>query len=272
MATAHTVYITGGSSGIGLALAERYARAGDNLVLLARNQAKLDTAVQGLRAITASAQQIVVGVSLDVSDTAALPSAMAKIAHQYGLPDVLILSAGDGVNARFLDTPASEFERLMTVNFIGSRELARAALPDMLQRKAGHIVFISSMAGIFGIYGYTAYAASKFAVRGLVESLQQEMYGSGVVISLICPGEVATPMIAGESAGVLPQTRLLKDLAGTLSIDRAADLMFKAISKRKALIIPGALPQLMDWTHRHLPGVFRWACRLAIAWAGRKGK
>jgi short-subunit dehydrogenase len=270
MKTRQCVYITGGSSGIGLSLAKRYARDGDDVILLARSQNKLDEAVSACKAEAGSTGQIIVGVSLDVSDISNLQANMDAITGEYGQPDLLILSAGIAGNKTFLDMSSDEFDHMMTLNFSASREMARCVLPTMLGRRSGQIAFISSMSGVMGVYGYSAYCASKYAVTGFVQALQQELLGTGVSATLVCPSEVATPMIAAEADSVLPQTRMLKDLGGTLSPEKAADIIIKGINKKKPVVITGFVANLFDFTNRVSPWLFRKITQVIIWYSSRK--
>ena len=270
MKTKQCVYITGGSSGIGLSLAKRYAHDGDDVVLLARSQNKLDEAVSACKAQAGNTAQIIVGVSLDVSDISNLQANMDAITGEYGQPDLLILSAGIAGNKTFLDMSSDEFDHMMTLNFSASREMARCVLPTMLERSSGQIAFISSMSGVMGVYGYSAYCASKYAVTGFVQALQQELLGTGVSATLVCPSEVATPMIAAEADSVLPQTRMLKDLGGTLSPEKAADIIIKGINKKKPVVITGFVANLFDFTNRVSPWLFRKITQVIIWYSSRK--
>lgn len=270
MKTKQRVYITGGSSGIGLSLAIRYARNGDDVILLARNQDKLDEAAGLCRTATLSDNQVIASVSLDVSELNTLQEKMNAITEEYGQPDLLILSAGTAGNKTFLDMDSEEFDNMMALNFSASREMARCVLPVMLERDRGQIAFVSSTAGLMGVYGYSAYCASKYAVTGFVTALQQELYGTGVSATLVCPSEVATPMIAAESDSVLPQTRLLKDLGGTLSPEKAADIIFQGIRKKKTIVLTGFVSHLFDFTNRVFPWVFRRITQITIWYASRK--
>ena len=270
MKTRQRVYITGGSSGIGLGLAKYYARRGDDVILLARSQRKLDDAVSVCSAMARSAQQVIAGASLDVSDINNLPAHVNEITLLYGQPDLLILSAGIAGNKTFLDMSSDEFDQMMALNFSSSREMARAVLPGMLGRRAGQIAFISSMSGLMGLYGYSGYSASKFAVTGFVQSLQQELFGTGVSATLVCPSEVATPMIAAEADTVLPQTRLLKDLVGTLSPEQAASIIVRGIEKKRAVVKTGFTAHLFDFFHRVFPGLFRRITQTIIWYASQK--
>jgi 3-dehydrosphinganine reductase len=260
------VYITGGSSGIGLALAHFYAQRGDDIVLLARDQEKLDAAVISCKSMSVNVSQVIKGKSLDVTAYHSLPAAMEEVVARDGLPDLLILCAGVAGNKTFLDTSAAEFDRIVDINLAGSREVARAILPGMLQRGSGQVAFVSSMAGLVGLYGYGAYSASKFAVTGFVQALRQELAGSGVSVHLICPPEVNTPMIAAESQASVPQTRFLKDLLGTMEPEVAAIKIARGISKHKAVVIPGVRASMMVWVARHFPELFARSSELLLRW------
>ncbi len=270
MKSGQRVFITGGSSGIGLSLAKRYAHSGDDIILIARDQPKLDDAVSECKARAESDRQAIIGVSLDLSNTENLQNSVNKITKDHGQPDLLILCAGIAGNKTFLQMSSAEFDTMMAINFTASREMARCVLPAMLEKDRGQIVFISSMSGLMGLYGYSAYCASKFAVTGFVQALQQELYGTGVSVNLICPSEVATPMIAAEADTALPQTRLLKDLVGTLSPDKAADIIIKGIRKNKDLVITGFTASLFEFFNRVFPSIFRRITRLIIWYASRK--
>jgi 3-dehydrosphinganine reductase len=261
-----TVYITGGSSGIGLGLAHFYTKRGDDVVLLARDQKRLDVAVSACKSLSVYSSQVIAGESLDVTAYHSLPAAMENVLARYGLPDLLILCAGVAGNKTFLDTPAEEFDRIVDINLAGSREVARTVLPGMLQRGSGQLAFVSSMAGLIGLYGYGAYSASKFAVTGLVQVLRQELAGSGVSAHLVCPPEVNTPMIAAESEDSVPQTRFLKDLLGTMEPEVAAEKIARGITKHKAVIIPGVRAGIMVGMSRHFPELFARCSQLLLRW------
>ena len=270
MSNSRCVYLTGGSSGIGHSLAKRYARAGDNVILIANKQATLDSAVRECRACATKTHQLIAGVSIDLSDTDSIQASVAKVVDEYGEPDLLILCAGIAGNGTFLTMSSDEFDRIMAINFTASREMARCILPGMLGKGRGKIVFMSSMSGLMGVYGYSGYCASKYAITGFAQALQQELYGTGVKAIIVCPSEVATPMIAAEAATVLPQTRLLKDLVGTLSPDKAADIITKGIDQGKHIVLTGFTAKLFVFLNRVFPGLFRRIVRLIIWYASRK--
>jgi short-subunit dehydrogenase len=260
------VYITGGSSGIGLGLAKVYAGSGADIVLLARDQVKLDSAVAICSRLAVHADQVIAGLSLDIMDYDGLPARLLEATASYGAPDLVILCAGVAGNGTFLNTPAAEFDSIVNINLGGSREVARALLPDMLKRGSGQVAFVSSMAGLIGLYGYSAYSASKFALTGMVQALRQELAGSGVSAHLVCPPEVNTPMIAAESRAPVPQTRFLKDLVGTLEPAVAAQKIARSIARGKSVIVPGVRANLMAWIARHFPELFARSSELLLRW------
>ena len=144
------IYITGGSSGIGLALARTYTREGNDIVLLARDTAKLAQAVAECRQLKRDAGQHIHCESLDITAYRELQSTMDAVVEQHGLPDLIILCAGVAGNKRFLDCGAAEFDSMMDINLAGSREVVRSLLPAMLRRGSGQLAFVSSMAGLVG--------------------------------------------------------------------------------------------------------------------------
>jgi short-subunit dehydrogenase len=260
------IYITGGSSGIGLGLARRYARRGCDVVLIARDVAKLDSAMSSCNALRKSEDQEVEGVSVDITDYENLHGSLKQIFARCGVPDLIILSAGTAANASFLDTTAAAFDHVMNVNLVASREVARAALPAMIERGSGQIAFVSSMAGCTGIYGYSAYSASKFAINGMAQALSQELLATGVSVHVICPSEVSTPMIEQESRSVLPQTRFLKDLVGTMEPDVVAAKIERGLSRGQRTIVPGFRASLMTSLARSFPDVFAWCSARLLHW------
>jgi len=264
------VYITGGSSGIGLALALLYVRAGDDVVLLARDPARLQQAVSNCQEVCLGPGQTIVGESLDITAYDGLQASMDQLVQRHGLPDLLILSAGAVLNKTFLDTRREEFDWLVNTNLAGSREVARTVLPAMIERGSGQIAFVSSMAGLMGVYGYSAYATSKFALSGFTQALRQELIGTGVSVNLVCPPEVDTPMVAAEAATVLPQTRFIKDLVGTLPPDVAARKIARGLARNQTVIIPGFMANLMAWTARHFPWLFEKSTELLLRWRFRR--
>lgn len=194
----NSAVITGGSSGIGKAVASRLAQSGANIFILARNRDRLDRALREIEVQALDPQQRLAAFSTDVTSYDAVEATIAAIVEAEGPLDVLINSAGI-VHPGYVEAlPLSTFRHQMDVNYFGTLHAVRAALPYMLERGRGHIVNISSMGGIVGAFGYTAYAASKFAVYGFTEALRAEMKPRGIGVSLAIPPDTDTPQLLGE--------------------------------------------------------------------------
>ena len=182
--------LTGAASGIGAALAANLARRGMHLALVDLNAA-------GLEATAAQARAADVTVSthvLDVADHAAVAALPAAVLAAHGRVTALVNNAGVALGGRFEQVAAEDFDWLMSVNFGGTVRLTRAFLPLLAREPAAQLVNVSSIFGIIAPPGQTAYAASKFAVRGFSESLRHElqMSGSPIGVTLVHPGGVRT--------------------------------------------------------------------------------
>ena len=162
--------ISGGSSGIGLALAHGLACDGWDLTLLARNLERLAAAHDALMAHGVS----VATRSVDVADAAGVEEAAATTIAELGTPALVVACAGIVVPGRLEAQPLDAFHRTMAVNYFGTLHLIRAVLPAMRAHRGGRIVLVASGAALIGLYGYSSYAPSKFAVRGLAEALRSE--------------------------------------------------------------------------------------------------
>ncbi|HMN82270.1 MAG TPA: SDR family oxidoreductase [Burkholderiaceae bacterium] len=187
------VWVTGGGTGIGLETARRLAAAGHALVVSGRRQAELDAAVASLREAGADAQ----AVALDVSDAEAVARAFAQIVDRHGTVDALVCSAGTNVPNRYWDTLTPEaFAKVTAINLNGVAYCVSAVLPAMRKAGRGSIVVVSSWAGWrFTPFTGAAYGATKTGLAPLVETINDQEGRHGVRATLVCPGEVATPIL-----------------------------------------------------------------------------
>lgn len=165
-------FITGGSSGIGLALAKSLSAKGAHVWIMARHQDRLETALAAIQAARQDPNQNCGMVVGDVTDWDQVTSAVSKVTQSAGIPDLLINSAGDAHPGYVQDLDIKIFRWMMETNYFGTVNVTKACLPGMIQRKSGHIVNISSVAGFLGVFGYSAYGASKFAVAGFSDVLR----------------------------------------------------------------------------------------------------
>ncbi|MCP5198833.1 MAG: SDR family oxidoreductase [Gammaproteobacteria bacterium] len=185
-----TALITGGSRGIGLAVAEACAAEGAGLVLNARDATRLEAVAADLRRRFGVAVAVHAG---DVTDRAAM-AAMVEQAEAAGGIDVLVNNAGIHRAAAFLDYDAQDFRDLFEVNFIGVLHVTQLVLPGMVARGAGSIVNLASTAGKWGTPNQAAYNVSKHAVIGLTRCLALELAAQGVRVNAVCPWVVDTDM------------------------------------------------------------------------------
>ncbi|MFH1532645.1 MAG: SDR family oxidoreductase [Pseudomonadota bacterium] len=249
------VLITGGSSGIGLATARRLRGCGAHLILLARDAEKLDGVKAELLG-QAGGDAVIQTLSVDVGDLGAVEAAVRTLLQSTGV-DILINNAGVVMPGHFLELPQAQFDEMMRINFMGSVHLTRLLLPAMIERGAGHVAFVSSLGGLMGIFGYTAYAASKFAIRGFAEALRCEVKPRGVRVSVIYPPDTETPQHAFEQRYLPDETRAIAGNAKCLSADEVAMALLKGMAAGGFQIVPGFSSRMADVAYRLFPGMVR---------------
>jgi 3-dehydrosphinganine reductase len=231
------VLITGGSRGIGLAVAKNVAAAGATVCLLARNPDRLEAARAEVEA--AGGGRPVGIIRADVSDEDAVDAALGPFLAGFGVPDLLVNSAGVAHPGLFRELDSYIFRWMMDVNYFGTVNVTRAVLPGMIKRGSGHLVNISSIAGFLGVYGYSAYGASKFAVSGLSDVLRAELKPRGIGVSLVFPPDTATEQLEYESRFKPPVTKALSGSAGVMKPEQVAKAIVRGIAKERYIITPG---------------------------------
>ena len=181
------IFITGGSSGIGLALANLLALEGANITILARREEQLNKAAAEIQGHCADKGQIIRSIAADVADMQTIFPILEEYQKKHGVPDYLFNSAGITYPGEFNKLTPETLRDLINVDYLGTAYVTRALINGMLQRGSGWIVNISSMAGYLGTYGYSGYGAAKFAVRGFSDVLRAELKPQGIRVSSSLP-------------------------------------------------------------------------------------
>ncbi|XP_073054370.1 LOW QUALITY PROTEIN: 3-dehydrosphinganine reductase TSC10A-like [Primulina eburnea] len=228
------VLITGGSSGIGLALAHHCTQEGAEVTLLARSVSKLEEAKQSIKLATGRDVSV---YSADVRDY----EAVKRVVEEVGPIDVLVCNHGVYVPQELEEQELEEIRFMIDVNLVGTFHLIKAALPGMKKNRAekgpGSIAIMSSQAGQVGIYGYTAYSASKFGLKGLAEALQQEVIEDNIHVSLVFPPDTETPGFAEETKRRPKLTSIIAASSGAMKADEVAKKTLIGI-KSGTFIVP----------------------------------
>ncbi len=249
----HCVFISGGGSGIGREFAHRLAQEGADVAIFNRKPAP--AVIAELRKLAVRADQQFKSYCADVSDDAGLNASIDQAVRELGAPDLAINSAGIQIAKPFGELPSSEFNQVIHINLIGSRNFAAAVLPHL--RAGTHLVFVASLASLVGTYAYAAYCASKFGVMGLASALRIELKLQGIDVSICCPGEIITPLVHEERKTLHPISAALKDFAGHQEVEVACAQMLRQIARRKFEIVDGFMPRVTAWLARYLPGATR---------------
>ncbi len=249
------VFITGGSSGIGKATARELLRAGASVVIAARGVERLEAAVAELSSVGSGACY---ALPLDIGDKEAVAREVPKVIDLLGGLDLLINNAGIVRPGYLQDIEESVFEEMMRVNYFGTVWVTRALLPHFIAQGSGHICAVSSFAGLIGIFGYTAYAASKFAIAGFCDCLRQEMLGHGIGVSVVFPADTQTPQLVYEDQFKPPETRAIAGNVKLMEPERVATEILAGITAGRYHILPGTSTTFAHFMYRHFPSVVRW--------------
>ena len=222
------VVITGGSSGIGLETARAAVARGARVSLIARDAERLAAAASDVGA-TATA-------CADVARPDELRPAIDEVVGKGGPCDVLITSAGSSHPGYFERLDDAVFRDQMDVDYFGTLHAIRAVVPSMIERQRGHVVTISSTAGLIGVFGYTAYGPAKFAVRGLTETLRSELAPYGIVVACAYPPDTRTPGFDAENALKPPETERISAAIKPREAVHVAKAIVAGIEKDRLVI------------------------------------
>ena len=246
-----TVLITGGTSGIGRACALAFGRAGYQVAVTGRDEARLADTAQALTAAGVANLPI----RADVGDEAAAARAVHETLARFGTLDVLLNNAGISMRARFQDADLDVIKRLMQTNFFGTVFTTKFALPALLLSK-GTVVGISSIAGYRGLPGRTGYSASKFAMNGFLEALRTELLDQGVNVLTAAPGFTASNIRqAALAADGSAQGESPRDEGAMMSPEAVAVEILKAVQQRRRTLVLTSQGKLTVLLNKLFPGL-----------------
>jgi short-subunit dehydrogenase len=236
------VWITGASSGIGEAVAERAAARGAKLALSARDEAQLARVAAACEAAGAAAVEV---IPLDVTDFDAMPTAVATVAGRLGPVDLLLNNAGISQRSFCADTAFDVYRQMMEVNVLGQIALTQAVLRQMIERGSGHLAVTASVAGKVGAPMRTGYCAAKHAVMGFFDSLRTEVAADGIEVTTITPGfirtNVAKNALGGDGKAVGASDA---DIDGGMDVGDCADVIIAGFEAGTPEIAVGSGPEM----------------------------
>ena len=250
------VVLTGAASGMGEQMALQLADRGAHLVLVARDAVRLADVARRVR--TRHAGLAVHTEVADLADTAALDDLAGRVLAALPRVDLLVNNAGVALGGGFLDVTKEEFDWVMAINFQAPVDLTRALLPALLSSPGGHVVNVSSLFGLIGPAGQSAYSSSKYAIRGFSEVLRHELEPHGVGVTTVHPGGIRTRI--AETARVAASATEEEAARGkrafakllTYPADKAAAQILRGVERRKgrvriasSAVVPEVLARLM---------------------------
>ncbi len=249
--TNKVVWITGASSGIGEALTKQLAALGAQIIISARRKSELE------RVKKACNHDSIYILPLDLGDQSNFGELVKEVIDQFGRIDYLINNGGISQRSSVDETSMAVDRKIMEVNFFGNIALTKEVLPYMIKQKSGHFVILSSLAGKFGFFLRSSYAASKHALQGFYESLRFEQMKNNIHVTFVCPGFVRTNMAQNALRGDGQKHNLNDNYQNNgISPEVCASAIIKAVSSNKEEVIIGGKETKAVLLKRLFPGFF----------------
>ncbi len=262
--------VTGGSQGIGKSISKEIAKLGGNVCIIARRQEILEKAVDEIKKVVASNEQIVEMISCDVTDYDKLKSSIDKFIEKYGIPYYLINCVGQAYPKYIQDLTVEDFKKGVNINYFGvlipilvmlpyfiensEKQLKELGIKKWKKNHYGHIINLSSEAGFLGLMGYSTYCPPKFALVGLSECLRHELKPYHINVSVVYPVDTKTPGYDFENQTKPEELKMITAIAGLMDPDKVAEIVMKKVLKKKFNIFLGSAG-FHYWIKRHLPGL-----------------
>lgn len=242
-------FVFGASEGIGAAVTADLLKRGAEVVAFSRNEKKLSN----LKAANASTKLHT--VALDVTNFSAVEQTVGRAIETYGAP-FFVMSFAGVARPGFIDQlEASEVRKMMDLNFFGTFNVIKALSKTFLQKREGHIVTCSSMAGFLGLFGYTGYCASKFAVIGFSEALRREWAPFGIKVSVLCPPNTKTPGLDEENKFKPAEVLATEEKAKVLEPHEVSKVLLDSLPSRVFQIVPSFDGKMANYLNRVSPRI-----------------
>ncbi len=245
-----TALITGGSSGLGLEMAKNLQAQGYDLILLARNKQRLTHAKQQLQALNSST--LISVYACDVANEAELSNAFEQIKAEFDRIDFLILNAGVATIDLLGDYKSlGEITGNIKINLLGAVATTYLSMP--LLQSGSRILFISSGFGLFGAAGYSLYATAKAGIINFADALRRELLHQNISVHVACPGDIDTPMLAGELQTMPLWMKSNSGRATPRRADKVADDILKKCVRQRFMIVPSLDVSFLILLQKFLP-------------------
>ncbi len=246
------IWITGGSSGIGEAAAQKFSNEGYSLILSSRNLQELER----VKASCTFPEDIHI-LPLDLADSSGFDQKVVTALSFFGKVDMLLHNGGISQRSLIKDTQLEVDRKLMEVNYFGTVALTKALLPHFIERKQGQFGVVTSLVGKFGSPYRSSYAGAKHALHGFFDTLRAEHHQDGISVTLICPGFIRTQVsinaVTGDGS---PLGEMDQAQDQGMSPEACAEGIFKALVKKKEEVYIGGKETLAVYLKRFLPGLF----------------
>ncbi|MBN2347654.1 MAG: SDR family oxidoreductase [Bacteroidales bacterium] len=247
------IWITGASSGIGRALAIKFAKQGASLILSSRDETKLAAVKNECDAYTNNCAIF----SIDLSNEENIIETADKVLKNYNRIDYLINNGGISQRSYTIETPVDVDRKIMETNYFGAVTLTKAVLPRMIEQGGGHIAAVTSVVGKFGFPLRSAYSASKHALHGFFDTVRAELKNQNITVTLIVPGRIVTDISInainkeGKKYGLMDQGQ-----AAGMPADVCARKIVRALAKKKKEFLVGGKEVIMVHIRRFLPRLY----------------
>lgn len=244
--------VTGAASGIGLAICQRFGRAGAKFALIDLDAERVHFQAKALQKQGVEAEAF----PCDISREEACRGTIQSILDLFGGIDILVNNAGITQRSAFIHTQATVFHQVMAVNFFGALYCTQGAINSLIERR-GIIVVTSSHAGYAPLLGRTAYCASKHALHGLFETLRTEVKDQGVQVMMVCPGFTKTNLQDRALGGNGTVTHHPQSKVGREDTpEQVAEIVFQGVLKRKSMLVLTPVGKMTYWLSRLAPGLY----------------